>query len=101
MVGTCASTAAPTTSPMIGLRVVLVCLPSVGREDAVLDVGVEVEGPDAALAPDARLPAAAERCAQIADEEAVDPDRARGELGRHPLGPGRVAGDERRGQPEP
>ena len=50
--------------------------PPVRGEHGVLDVAVEVEGPDAALAADAGLAVAAERCAEVADEEAVDPDGA-------------------------
>src|SRR5919202_6042447 len=69
MVGTCASRPAPTISP-IGP-------PTARGEDAVLDVAVEVEAPRAALAADAAVPVAAERRREVADEEAVHPDRPR------------------------
>src|SRR4051794_29169173 len=67
IVGTCASRAAPTISPIP---------PPLRREDAVLDVAVEVEAPRAALAADAAATVAAERRGQIADEEAVHPHGA-------------------------
>jgi predicted TIM-barrel fold metal-dependent hydrolase len=43
--------------------------PAAGGEDRVLDVGVEVEGPDATLAADAGVAVAAERGPEVADEE--------------------------------
>src|SRR5215472_4448243 len=93
MVGTCARRPAPTTSPTL--------LPSLRRVDGVLDVAVEVEAPGAALAADSRLARAAERRAQVSDEEAVDPDRAGPKLGRYPISPAGIAGEQRGGQPVP
>src|SRR5690242_11312801 len=90
IVGTCARSPAPATSPTV---------PSFRCVDGVLHVAVEVEAPGAALAPDARLPGPAERRAQVADEEAVDPDGPRHQPGRHPRGPLLVAGEHRRRQP--
>src|SRR5215216_1646889 len=85
IVGTCDSRPAPTTSPMVG--------PPARREHAVFDVAVEVEAPGAALAADARLARTAEGRAQVADEEAVHPHRARDEPAADPLGARPVGGE--------
>src|SRR4051794_5198436 len=92
IVGTCASRPAPTISPMRPPSPV----PSARCEDAVLDVAVEVEAPCAALAADAAVPVATERRREVADEEAVHPDRAGVQPGTDPLGTLRIAGDEGR-----
>src|SRR5215475_15892350 len=90
IVGTCASKPAPATSPIA---------PPLSCVDGVLDIAVEVEAPGAAFTANAGLPGAAERRGQVADEEAVDPDGPGDQPRRHPLGPGPVAGEQRRGQP--
>src|SRR4051794_30500668 len=91
IVGTCAIRPAPTTSPMSA--------PSLRREDRVLDVAVEVEGPGTALAADPGATAPAERGGQVADEEAVDPHRAGADLRRNALGAVVVTGHDGGGQP--
>src|SRR6478735_7932252 len=68
--------------------------PAAGGEDGVLDVGVEVEGVDPAFAADPGLAVAAERCAKVADEEAVHPDGAGVQLGADPFGAVGIARDE-------
>src|SRR5690349_22813833 len=93
IVGTCASSPAPATSPISAMA------PSFRCVDGVLHVAVEVEAPGAALPADARLPGPAERRAQVADEEAVDPDRPRHQLARDMGSPLPVAGEQRRRQP--
>src|SRR5260370_40309753 len=70
IVGTCARSPAPATSP-IGL-------PSFRCVHGVLHVAVEVEAPGAALPADPGVPGPAERRAQVADEEAkAAPDATR------------------------
>src|SRR5947209_2059743 len=96
IVGTCARSPAPVTSPAAPTSLMT---PSFRCVDGVLNVAVEVEAPGAALAPDPRLPGAAERRAQVADEEAVDPDGPGHQLRRHPRSPLLVAGEHRRRQP--
>src|SRR5450755_2083451 len=91
IVGTWASSPAPTTSP--------IAPPAFRGIARVLDVAVEVEAPGAAFAADAGQPGAAERRPQVTDEEAVDPDGAGDEAGRYPLGPPPVAGEQGRRQP--
>src|SRR5271170_1352530 len=93
MVGTCASSPAPATSP-IGV-------PPFWCVDGVLHVAVEVKAPGAALPADPGLPGPSERRPQVADEEAVDPDGPGDQLGRDPAGPGPVAGEDRGRQPVP
>src|SRR3712207_9156304 len=90
MVGTCASSPAPTISPTV--------VPPLRCEDAVLDVAVEVEAPGAALAPDAAAAVAAERRREVTDEEAVHPHRARGQPARDALGTLLAAGDQGGGE---
>src|SRR5215470_10455717 len=99
IVGTWASSAAPTTSPMA--HPFSLTGPAARREHGVLDVAVEVERVRAAFAADAGLAAAAERGAQVADEETVDPHRPGAQPRADPLGTVRVAGDHGRGQAEP
>src|SRR5262245_33697458 len=92
MVGTCASSPAPTISPMGP--------PPLRCHDGVLQVAVEVESQVAPFAADARPAGAAERRLEVADEEAVDPDGARdepfGDAGRAVA----VAGGDGGGQAE-
>src|SRR4051812_38072522 len=92
MVGTWASSPAPTISPMVP--------PSVRRGDGVLQVAVEVEAPGASLASDAGVPGAAEGGLEVAYEEAVDPDGARDELRGDAFGALLVAGGDGGGQSE-
>src|SRR5215472_8134767 len=98
IVGTCARSPAPATSPA---ALASPTVPSFRCVDGVLHVAVEVEAPGAALPADARLPGPAERRAQVADEEAVDPDGARHQLSRYPAGALPVTGEQHRGQPVP
>src|ERR1700733_6042612 len=91
IVGTWASSPAPVTSPILA--------PPFRCVDGVFHVAVEVEAPGAALAADARLPGPAERRAQVADEEAVDPDGPGDQPGRDTRGPLLIAGEHRRRQP--
>src|SRR6266851_9044538 len=93
IVGTCARSPAPATSPIE--------LPSFRCVHGVLHLAVEVEAPGAALPADPGVPGPAERRAQVADEEAVDPDGPRDQLLRYPRGPVAVAGEQRRRQPVP
>src|SRR5262249_59872104 len=72
--------------------------PPLSCVNGVLDIAVEVKAPGAALAADAGQPGAAERRGQVTDEEAVDPDGPGDQPRRHPLGPGLVAGEQRRRQ---
>src|SRR5689334_24509830 len=92
IVGTCARSPAPATSPMA---------PSFRCVDGVLHVGVEVEAPGAALAADARLAGPAEWRAQVPDEEAVHPDGPGDQARRYPFGPVLVPGEHHRGQAVP
>src|SRR2546426_707714 len=101
MVGTCASKAAPTTSPtVVAFRRVLV-MPTVGREHRVLDVGVEVERPGSAFAADAGLTVAAKGGTEVAHEEAVNPDGAGVQQRRNTFCPFVIACDEGGRQAEP
>src|SRR5262249_30643446 len=93
IVGTCATKAAPTTSPIgpsspAGRR----------RRHDVLDVCVEVEAPPAALTADPGVARPAERRVEIAYEEAVDPDGAGDELFADALSLRFVAGVNRGGK---
>src|SRR6476469_9398129 len=92
MVGTWASSPAPTISPMV--------LPSLRGGDGVLQVAVEVEAPGAALAADAGVAGAAEGGVEGASEEAVDPGRPRDEPFGDAGGAVVVAGGEGGGEPE-
>src|SRR5262245_13313117 len=79
IVGTWATSAAPTTSPILSPPVsVGLTLRSLrpGCRADVLHVRVEVEAVDAALAPDPRGLRPAERRPKVAHEEAVHPDGA-------------------------
>src|SRR5689334_25402927 len=96
IVGTCARSPAPATSPAAPTSPMT---PSFRWVEGDLHVAVEVEAPGAALAADARLPGPSERRAQVADEEAVDPDGPGDQLRRDPRGPLLVAGEHRRRQP--
>src|SRR5688500_5837962 len=98
MVGTWAISPAPTTSPIRSRP--FLGGPARRAEHAVLDVAVEVEGPVPAFAADARLAVPAERCPEVAHEEAVDPHGAGVELRAHPLCPLPVSGHERRSETE-
>src|SRR5271155_4208958 len=89
MVGTCASTAAPTISPMGRPLLHLVRL----------DLAVEVEGVVAALAADAADARAAEGRREVTDQEAVDPEGAGADGGAETIGPGLVAGEDHRREP--
>src|SRR5262245_35135092 len=101
IVGTWATSAAPTISPMLSpplsVGLPLRSLRPGCRAD-VLHVRVEVEAVDAALAPDARGLRAPERRAQVAHEEAVHPDGAGDQALGDALGAGAVARVEDRGQ---
>src|SRR5689334_20500302 len=90
MVGTCANSPQPTTSPML--------TPSSRREDARLHIAIEIERPGSALTADAGAAVAAERLPQVAHEEAIVPDQARVDPGRNPLGPLLAAGHDHAGQ---
>src|SRR5262249_40006114 len=83
--GACDTMAASTTSPMSAP-------PAPGSGADVLQVRVEIEAPGAAFAADARLARSSEGGAQVAHEEAVDPDGARGDAGGHAFRAGGVAG---------
>src|SRR5512132_171734 len=101
IVGTCATRAAPTISPIlippIASGLPLRSLRPRCRAD-VLHVRVEVEAVDAPLAPDPRGLRAAERRPQVAHEEAVHPDRAGDQALGDPFGALAVTGVQDRGQ---
>src|SRR5215211_4512690 len=98
IVGTCATSAAPTTSPMSEPLPVLLASGPRGRAH-VLDVRIEVEAVHTALAADARGSRAAERRTKIPDEEAVDPHGAGDDPARDAIGAVLVAGVQARGEP--
>src|SRR5438067_6923107 len=96
IVGTCATSPAPTTSPMAQV------LPSCshfarrsrrlrGRDDRVLHVCVEIEAPHAPLATDPGVLRPTERRVEVAHEEAIDPHRP----GDEPLGDALGTGEVR------
>src|SRR3954447_25566904 len=74
--------------------------PPLRGEHGVLDVAVEVEGPDATLAADSGLAVASEGCAEVTDEKAVHPNGSGVQRQADPFGAVWVAGHQRRRQPE-
>src|SRR5690348_2060373 len=96
IVGTCARSPQPTTSPMLAPSTILV--PTGGREDARLHIAIEIERPGSAFAADAGATVTAERLPEIAHEEAVVPDQAGVDLRRHPLRAFLAAGHHHAGE---
>src|SRR5918995_4955799 len=114
IVGTCATRAAPTTSPICtlhrrphsrwGVRTTfasLTVLPPAPpwRRTDVLHVRVEVEAVHAAFAADTRRSRAAERRTKVANEEAVHPHRPCHETGGNAIGALPIARVQDRRQP--
>src|SRR5438093_4120696 len=92
IVGTCATSPAPTISPISASLS--------RRDDRVLHVGVEVEAPHATLPADPGVARPAEGRVQIADEEAVDPHGPGDETIRNPVCTLGVTRVERGGEAE-
>src|SRR4051794_37482806 len=74
--------------------------PTSRSEYGVLDVGVEVEGVAAAFAADTGLAVAPEGRTEVADEEAVHPDRAGIQSGTDPFRAVEISGDQGGGKAE-
>src|SRR5215472_18403336 len=91
IVGTWASNPAPAISP--------IAAPSFRCEDGVLHVSMKIEAPGTAFAADPGEPGAAERGAQVPDEEAVDPHGPRDQPAGHSIRPVMVAGEQGGRQP--